>query len=745
MRGFSKVRVQDAEQFARSVSPADRVILVDGKLYIRISQRSDAPPLEPIDIGSSWLPPTPWAPQGTRMAARDDLLQLIAGAVRVYLRRTGESKSTLSVVRSLVSTLSKFFEYGWLHHCYMGRDWTESHTSELLKQLAKGGWQTALQIRERTQRWVAGKSTEQLGRCFNKNGGLREKTCGDELRTNARAKELCPLPELLETLLHGRAVKHRRYAATSDNGMSQTMLRQTLSWINVLADVRGGLSFTPYENVFRESHTYGRPLGRTKNITPGEVGSLLKESFTWIFDYSQPILELFEELVEAIERDAVPMEDRLDYISGWLPNSKHRELIESLLRVQLCSVRLRGSLPSDVTLQKLAQALFDACFVVIGFMNARRADEIRHPRIGIYYDALTLFDERLGLYECDFYLEKYRKAYKRFFVNSSTVAAVKVLRRSADVAVRLRVSAGLAITGIGSTSQERKITQIPRFIFHRGDTTPAWFSFNAGPNGQSRFFFERALPGAKEWHLRPHMLRRAYALIYYYRYEEGEMLALSVQLDHFSIGTTTQYITESSIPDGRVSISAYGRLTDEEKARLKLEERSVELELEVVHQEKLFAFVEAALSGADRTSGGLAKLLRRFHAKLSTRIDYADLSRHQQANSLTKMVEARGHRLRPFRHGDCGAPAEGSGRVLSRCFDIETQSRDTSQANAETCHKCAYHRASAGHVKGLQNQLKWMATALAGLPSTSLHYRRQKAEIASLEKVIAFHRAALEC
>lgn len=744
MRGYNRLFVEEARRMAEAPEAAGRVSCIDGVLTVRVAARSDKPKTFEIDLASTWLPPTLWAETGTKLKERTDLLQLISNAVAVYLRRTGESKSTSVVVHSIVNTLCKFVEYGWLHHCYAASDWTPARAARLVDDLAKGGWQQALDLKERVERWAGGADVQQLESAVNRDGGLREDFLREQLQTNAAGRELSCATGVIKVFLSGRTVKERQYTSRSDDGMSQTMLRQCLSWINLLADVPEGLPFTPYENVFKASHDLGRPSGRTKNITPGEVGTLLKEGFAWVYGHSALIIALFEQLATALEREQISIADRESFVAAELRDSAIRERIEDALGVRVAAARTRASLSNEVTLQMLGQGVFDASFVVIGFMNARRSDEIQHPQIGIYHDALAIFDERLGLYECDFYLEKYRKDYKKFFVNGATVAAIKVLQRSAEVAARLRVCGGLP-TGAGATPQENKITLIPRFTYHnRNSKAPEWFRFNAGPSGQSRFFFKRAFPEPIGWHLRPHMLRRAYALIYYYRYEDSELLALSLQLDHFSVDVTGHYLNEASVPDGRVTLSAYGRLTEKEKQMLDLEDGSVERELEAVHREKLHAFVSAAISTTDATMGGLGKLMRRFHAKLLMRLDYSGLAQHQQSETLTAMLEDRGHRLRPFRHGDCGAPAESSGKTLSRCFDREQNAIDRSKAGAELCHNCAYHRASAGHVLGLKQELHWMKGGLSSSPAGSLMYKKLSADIANLANVIAFYESRLE-
>lgn len=744
MRGFSKLMQKEAQLRAAADESADRVSIRGGVIYVKVNRRSDEPQLFQIDLNDVWLPPTTWAPEGKRLIDREDLTTLILDSVTTYLRRNGESKSTDSVTRNITGCLCKFFEYGWINNCYEARDWTAAHTERLLNELALGGWSAALRVQERTSKWIASAIPIDIATTVNPERGLREELLRSKLLTNAKGRELTPALALIRQVIP-QSVRYRKHKTTSTNGMSVSMLRQTLGWINLLADVpEGGLPFTPFENIFQLSLQRGRPIGRTKNISPGEVGVIMSEAFKWIYQFSTPVMALFEELADAFEKNHVAFGDRHNYLTTYLPISKYRPEVEEKLGVLLCGKRVKGVDALTVPLHTVAQALFDACFVAIGFMNARRAAEIQSSRVGIYYEALSVFDERLGLYECDFYLEKYRKGYKRFFVNGATAAAIELLKKTSNLAIRLRAGAGLRPSGEGNITTERKISQIPRFVRIKGDINPEWFSFNAGPNGNSRFFFERAFKGTTSWHLRPHMLRRAYALIYFYRYENGELLALAQQLDHFSVETTGTYLSDASVRDGRVERAAFGRVSDEEKALLDLEQRSIDLEMEDVHNEKMRAFIDCVVRGTELTSGGLGKLMRRFHTKLSTRLDYSGLDQANQGRVLMEAVAQRGHRLRPFRHGDCGVPEGYSHKRLARCYDDKAHGLDKSQASPILCHKCPYHRSTKGHLEGLRNEKVWMMKNLETMPSGSMLWKREIAEISNLEKVICFHAAVME-
>lgn len=740
MRGFSQLRALEADEHAKRASIEQRVVWDGRSLTVQIRRRSDAAGIFTVPLDGLLLPPTAWAPKGTRVIDRPDLVQTIKGAVSVYLTRTGESKSTEQNIRSVVNCLAKFFEFGWLNGSYRMSDWTEERTVLLFEALCAGGWEKALDLEARTCALLKQTNVEDAKRFLNVNGGIANEFFFS-LGSNSNTKELGKNAGQIEAALSVQ-LKSAGFS-NSSGGMGQSLLRQTMGWINLLADVPGpaGLQFTPFENSFKKSKKHGRPGGRTSNLAPEEVGKLLKEAHLWIYTYSIPILLLFEEMKVAAAL-ASNIQDEQTKFREILAHSTLKQEILTLLKLDdLVLRRAAYAQPNVLSLRQLAQALFDACFIVIGFCNARRAGEIVDRMFGLYFDAMQPFDSALGLHECDFYLEKYRKDYKKFFVNKGTVAAINVLKNMSALAVDLRRLRGW-VTGEGGDNKERKVCQIPQFDA-REETSPKWFVFNAGLGGASRFYFVRAMGVDASWHVRPHMLRRAYALIMHYRYENSEIMAVSYQLDHVETGVneTITYLTDASKSDDRVKLERFSPLPEDVDLMTAKEEFGLNTELRAVAHEKLHQFVGDLLSGNNKTSGGLPRLMLKFHQKLSGRMDYAALSEPEKVDALVLAVESRGQTLRPYPHGDCGAPTEKRARI-ARCFDSKNDALDRSRASAETCHKCPFHRASLGHIEGLKREKLWISARVSELPSGVLR-TQQTQNLANLEKVIIYHEKRL--
>ncbi|RYH58031.1 MAG: hypothetical protein EON54_11695, partial [Alcaligenaceae bacterium] len=228
--------------------------------------------------------------------------------------------------------MAKLFEYGWLNGVFKISDWTEENAIALRELLSSGGWQKALQLESRARSLLQQTHVDSAMRFVNKTGGISNEFFF-ALGSNVNAKELAGNARLIEITL---ALKLKNgNVNNSSQGMGQSLLRQTMGWINLLADVPGpsGLRFTPFENAFKQSRKYGRVGGRTSNLAPEEVGQLLKEANKWIYSHSKPILELFKEM-STIAGQAPDLQAEQNQLRHVLAHSEKKQEILKLLNVK---------------------------------------------------------------------------------------------------------------------------------------------------------------------------------------------------------------------------------------------------------------------------------------------------------------------------------------------------------------------------------------------------------------------------
>jgi hypothetical protein len=190
--------------------------------------------------------------------------------------------------------------------------------------------------------------------------------------------------------------------------MSESQLRQELTYINLLAERFDGvgLKFVPFPDTVRLAKEYGRRSSSTANLTPDVAAALLKEAHWWIDKAAEPMLLLLEAVCESMtlarKRN---LELTPKFVWEAITSSSHFESVESVLQMPIHSIG-QSEVRDGVSFKQVMYCLASACFVIIAFLNARRRDELVHRKIGVHRHALTTVSEDLGLYQCEFYIEK---------------------------------------------------------------------------------------------------------------------------------------------------------------------------------------------------------------------------------------------------------------------------------------------------------------------------------------------------
>ncbi|MGJ3702663.1 hypothetical protein [Variovorax sp. AFSI2.2] len=284
----------------------------------------------------------------------------------------------------------------------------------------------------------------------------------------------------------------------------------------------------------------------------------------------------------------------------------------------------------------------------------------------------------------------------------------------------------------------QSVFAMPSFPTTVGNNIPRSFDFH------SMRRMDRGLERLqRDWlfqSLRPHMLRRAYALIFHYRYENATLQALSQQLQHQDIENTRVYVSDSAgtaVADTGVSL--YGRLTPAQRNQIETDRDSLDVDLKDVANEKLMLFVQSVVGGRATFSGGYARLVQRFHQQLGRSISYSALDLRERAKQLGKTLISRGHEPRPMAHGTCMAGTSVS-RLRGHCFDIDSGALDRSNANPTKCARCPYHVVTQQHLCALQAEYDQAELELRkNSDQPSLQRVRRIADLALLRKLIELH------
>jgi hypothetical protein len=703
-------------------------------------------PFEPstsdVDLSKFWLPQTPFTLGPTSMAEHTSIIDTIHAAAALASGRMRITKTTHTVLASLVSVYAKVFEFAWLNGCFTLSALTRAHTDELAKELAAGGWYRALRLEERTKTYLEGASAQEVRSLLQTHSQVLHLVPADVVRligTTASRRELGLSKGMLAEAAGYGSLPHRhrplRRPAVAVSGMSGSALVQTLNVINTLFDLPEGdrLSFVPFPETGKVGLALGKAARRTPDIGPEDVAALLTVSFDRVNRTSEPIIAFCEAYLKRLglyesKRAKVTWPVRLRIFRECMGQSS----LEAQVGARITGINKEKG-DEGLTLYALLEDLFSASFIIIGLLNARRKDEISGKGIGLRSDSLRLVDAELNLYECEFFIEKTHQCRVPFFVGDATVKTMHTLRRLSELALRYQEA-------IGHTAFDPHTVYS---IFQMPVTgrlgRPQAFEFSARPGKTAERLIREAL-GDKDVDIAAHVFRRAYSLLFHYRYENSDLLALSQQLCHFDVTATRTYVTDAQ--GGTSPGKAFRRLTPEQRRALAEEAHDLDEHLSQVSAERLELLSREVIEGRARYSGGFARLVQRFHQRNLSRIEYRKLPTADKAARLSKALMARGHRFEPMPHGNCVAREAGR-NPSAGCYSREAGRIDRARASPRTCATCPYHLASQQHLHQLEIRADELREELAASgPATVMNARTHK-ELNSLRKAIEIHRCRL--
>jgi hypothetical protein len=662
-------------------------------------------------------------------------------------------------VAALAKYLIKLIEYAWLRGFYRLQDMPAPAWVELRDKLVSGGFVAALNIEERTVRLLQQVSAEDF--LYEAHG--TGKTCVESVRsvfleqlgTNISSRELEWIRNLLVQARVDRALAKSgdlsRYARKDAQAMSVTTLLRCLRAFNQLAEVEPpfGLTYLPIEDADAFARKRGRRGGRTPNITPEVAAKLLKSAFEWVYDYGPAMVRLIEEVAVLLayyfapEFEQIYQEDpkaKQNYAAyksqiraKILSLASTRKEVEGLLGVRITTYVNKETRGDETSLYALLNKLYSACFLVLAIMNARRKDEISSRVIGLHMHSLAVFDEELGLAECEFYVEKTIMNYENFFINDVSRRALEHLESIAVITWGWADHVSKAKIPEG---RDEKLFCYPAFAAaHKG--VAVWYDFNQNPNGMAKQFLEDSLgPLFEKFSVAPHMFRRLYGIIYHYRFEDATLVALAQKYRHLDVTSVLRYVTnglELAADQHPLSLWGTGKPRDQKIAEI----QSIGKEIGAVGEEKVREFVDAVVHGVKSYGGQFARLVGRFHRHLSGHVDYSGLDSEQKADRLAKTLLARGHLPEPFRDVTCMA---GRNRPRAACAKDGRLAQE--RAGAVVCTGCPYSLIVAAHLDAMEKDAASMKARIVGERGTHAAALAER-ELINLNRVITLNRVRL--
>ena len=200
----------------------------------------------------------------------------------------------------------------------------------------------------------------------------------------------------------------------------------------------------------------------------------------------------------------------------WDLKKIRKHLAKAGLDIELTRRTLRMT-PDEVTPDRFLRLTAAACFVVIAGLSARRIGEIMD------LGAHCTFVDLDGHHWIRIYIEKTLQTYEQMPIPTAVHHAIECLE---EISAEARTE-----TGADSLWQYRS-RHNGRFVRLRP---------NEELNNLSRFLGQDI---HKRWKFHPHQFRRFFAMVYFWRYEPGDVAALAHYLRHFDLEMTRQYVID---------------------------------------------------------------------------------------------------------------------------------------------------------------------------------------------------------
>jgi hypothetical protein len=318
-------------------------------------------------------------------------------------------------------------------------------------------------------------------------------------------------------------------------------------------------------------------------------------------------------------------------------------------------------------------------------------------------------------------------------VGSFTRVAIRVLERLSDAARAIDDVRG-PTSSVPRDQREDKLFHLPRIL--RTCAGHQWYGFVGSNNGTARLFLDRALGSGRPLRVHAHMFRRAYALIFHYRYENATLQALAQQLGNFDLGTVCIYFSDEGERSSGPAAIKFGFPDPKrvEAQRSAIDE--IEKEISEVGRARVRDLVDDVVHQRKHVYGGFVRLVQRFHQRLGSQIDYSVMGPDEKCKVVADALIERGHRFHPLPHANCVAAAGRRNRA-ARCYSDQVRSMARENASALTCTDCAYSHWVENHNAALQDDIRFLEAEAAMKPQASLAARGAGIELNNLRQILA--------
>lgn len=418
------------------------------------------------------------------------------------------------------------------------------------------------------------------------------------------------------------------------------------------------IQFNPFQEVSIEQlvKELGRPGGRTKTAPVRQTMELLDHCLMWVFEYAPRLLNIRNQY-EDLFTENLSSYVRLKRLERLISEADFPKIPGSPFSL------LPGSryLPSKGV--DFATAVNEfipaACIVIICAFSARRHREALTIRAG------CLSRDGQG-WLLETYIEKTLQDWDKTPVNEIVVYAVNILHLWSATAREL--------------SGDIRLFQFKRF----GEDRTVRFDVGDSIRLFVDFLQLSPLPDGSFWVFTPHQFRRFFAIIYFWRYQYGDLAALSYHLRHFNPARTLVYLTEIEL--GAIFRQVGKEFTTTILTQAALGERNVS-----------GPFGERFKSTARKLRGHFRRAVKVVSPRLVQRM-------------VERYMEKSNRIIRPVPWGYCVCGTLPHQLKAAKCLENnpaqERFAPDLSNSSPTTCANCPHHMTEHVFEKFTRDELK---------------------------------------
>jgi hypothetical protein len=689
-----------------------------------------------LNINDAFLPQTP-VTAVCALGSVPGFAQPIREAINLGLRYTSPASISRDFkVIGMFSTLVHFAEWCWSQGFRNFAELDAAAMKEFQQELERGYWPGALNWVARLNSYLATLEDTTRLKTFV---SVRATRFGEKIAINYPA-----LSEVLGTYLGNgslpdfayREIERSLQVPLSHRGrdwgrqITSSAYSRAFENINLLYEIHNeelGLRNRPFLSPRRIAAHIASVPKRTRTITVDTLEKMLAESFRWLFDIAPVVVEAMQSTPPLRPSNAGPRKRnqmRQKQIARYVParfNALISERgIEFLSVAGTLSPRRDWDAESQVTLVEVIRSIHAAARLVICATTAKRSAAISDRNAGLRVNSMQTIDEQFGIYVCEFRSVKKRVASRRNEeISRLTAEAIK----SCEL---LNATFHNMYPGALGIDFDRSA---PLMSIPVPGPTGCLKSINSREEDKERSrLFHTALAryGVSLETATAHVLRRMYALIYYYRFEMPILVALSQRLGHPDLEVTKVYVTTDG--GGAVNIEPLG-------AAELMEVKVLEEELEKVGIEYFSNKVLGILRG-ERLVGGFPKIVRRY-LKWFYNAEHIEVTADEAtAIKVVGELKRRGFSPTPNKHGTCFATERSIVKVAARCRDSRDGKLHKERASTGLCRNCPHHLATSSFLPSLRQRKSELQEQLASGKFSGIMLDAMASELVDLLRTI---------